>query len=166
MPHNRASAEFIWLAVHLLAIGRGLEMHLFEGLPIEWLMPGMETALKHVATPFGALTFTMKVDESGKSALLEMEPLSDPSCNKIVVHQKGWALTGEIQEIELSSKSQAITIDIRPQNIPSQLPVLGLEAEKAGDDADLESINRHSVREEAVDHSPLDEVYGIGYIDL
>lgn len=114
MPHNWASAEFIRLAVHLLAIDRGNELHLFEGLPGEWVMPGMETSLKHVATPFGALTFTLKVDEPGRSALLEMEPLSDPSCNKIVVHQKGWAWPGETKEIELDpSKNHSIMIKIK-----------------------------------------------------
>lgn len=114
MPHNWASAEFIRLAVHLLALDRGHELHLFEGLPREWVMPGMETSLKDVATPFGALNFTLKVDASGKSALLEIDPLADPSCNKIVVHQKGWALPDETREIELDpSKSHAVTIEIR-----------------------------------------------------
>lgn len=114
MPHNWASAEFIRLAVHLLAIDRGNELHLFEGLPKEWVMPGMETSLKQVATPFGALTFKLKVDELGKSALLNIEPLSDPSCNKIVVHQKRWALPDETKEIELDpSKSHSLLIDIK-----------------------------------------------------
>ena len=43
MPHNWASAEFIRLAVHLLALDRGQEMHLFEGLPTQWTKPGMVT---------------------------------------------------------------------------------------------------------------------------
>ncbi len=77
-------------------------------------MPGMETSLKDVATPFGALTFTLKVDASGRSALLEIEPLADPSCNKIVVHQKGWPLPDETREIELDpSKKQDIMIEIK-----------------------------------------------------
>ena len=33
MPHNWASAEFIRLTVHLLALDRGDELHLLEGLP-------------------------------------------------------------------------------------------------------------------------------------
>ena len=36
MPHNWASAEFIRLTVHLLALDRRDELHLFEGLPVEW----------------------------------------------------------------------------------------------------------------------------------
>ena len=98
----------------MLAIDRGQELHLFEGFPREWVMPGMETSLKQVATPFGALNFTLKVDASGKSALLEIDPLADPSCDKIVVHRKGWALPDETKEIELDpSKSHAVMIEIR-----------------------------------------------------
>ncbi|RIJ50828.1 hypothetical protein D1614_02590 [Maribellus luteus] len=114
MPHNWASAEFIRLAVHLLAIDRGNELHLFEGLPKEWVQAGMETSLKDIATPFGKLSFNLKVDEDGKSAMLKIEPLSDPSCDKIVVHQKGWALDGEASIIELDpSKKQSIKIEIK-----------------------------------------------------
>lgn len=36
MPHNWASAEFIRLAIHLLALDRGNELHLLEGLPAAW----------------------------------------------------------------------------------------------------------------------------------
>jgi hypothetical protein len=107
MPHNWASAEFIRLAVHLLAIDRGYELHLFEG------QPGMETSLENVATPFGALTFNLKVNAPGTSALLTIKPLSDPSCNKIVVHRKNWALPDDTKKIELDpSKSHSIVIDI------------------------------------------------------
>ena len=40
MPHNWASAEFIRLAVHLLALDRGDELHLLEGMPAQWLGAG------------------------------------------------------------------------------------------------------------------------------
>ena len=33
MPHNWASAEFIRLVIHLLALDRGDELHLLEGFP-------------------------------------------------------------------------------------------------------------------------------------
>ncbi len=114
MPHNWASAEFIRLAVHLLEIDRGNQLHLFEGLPEEWVQAGMETSLKDIATPFGKLSFTLKVDDSGKSAMLEIQPLTDPSCDKIVIHQKGWALKDKTSIIELDpSKNHSIKIDIR-----------------------------------------------------
>jgi hypothetical protein len=91
MPHNWASAEFIRLAVHLLALDRGRELHLFEGLPAQWTKPGMVTKLKGTATPFGELTCSLRVAADGKSAALTVEPLSDPSCEKVVVHLGHWA---------------------------------------------------------------------------
>ena len=56
MPHNWASAEFIRLTVHLLALDRGDEMHLLEGMPAQWLGAGMVTRLNGIATPFGPLS--------------------------------------------------------------------------------------------------------------
>ena len=86
MPHNWASAEFIRLVVHLLALDRGDELHLFEGLPAEWAGPGMVTQLNGVATPFGPLTLQLRIAQAGRTAKLHLEPLSDPSCRRVVVH--------------------------------------------------------------------------------
>lgn len=91
MPHNWASAEFIRLAVHLLAIDRGDELHLFEGLPPEWTRPGMTTRLNGIATPFGPLTMELTISREGKSGRLKVEPLASAACKKIVVHLGGWA---------------------------------------------------------------------------
>jgi hypothetical protein len=91
MPHNWASAEFIRLTVHLLEIDRGHELHLFEGLPLEWTKPGMVTRLDGIATPFGKLTMELKIAADGKTARLHVEPLSDATCQRIVVHLAGWA---------------------------------------------------------------------------
>ncbi len=90
MPHNWASAEFIRLAVHLLAIDRGDELHLFEGMPAEWLGAGMKTALHEITTPFGPVSFTLQVDASGKTADLRIEPLPDAACRAVVVHLAEW----------------------------------------------------------------------------
>jgi hypothetical protein len=86
MPHNWASAEFIRLVVHVLALDRGDELHLLEGLPVEWTKPGMVTKLDGIATPFGRLTMELKIAGDGKSVRLKVEPLSDSSCRKIIVH--------------------------------------------------------------------------------
>jgi hypothetical protein len=91
MPHNWASAEFVRLAVHLLAIDRGSELHLLQGLPTAWTRPGMVTRLDGVATPFGPLHMTLAVDEDGRSARLTVEPLPAGDCRRIVVHRAGWA---------------------------------------------------------------------------
>jgi hypothetical protein len=90
MPHNWASAEFIRLTVHLLALDRGHELHLFEGLPAEWTRPGMLTRLDRIATPFGPLTMELKIAPDGKSASLHVEPLAEASCTRVVVHCGSW----------------------------------------------------------------------------
>ncbi|MGA7703011.1 MAG: hypothetical protein WCB27_25730 [Thermoguttaceae bacterium] len=93
MPHNWASAEFIRLTVHLLALDRNDEMHLFEGLPPQWTRPGMVTQLDKIVTPFGPLTCSLHVSDDGSKATLKVEPLSDATCKRIVVHLSPWATT-------------------------------------------------------------------------
>ncbi len=85
MPHNWASAEFIRLTTHLLELDRGDELHLLEGLPAQWLKAGMATRLNGVLTPFGPLRMTLQVDQQGKTATLEVEPLA-ANCKSVVVH--------------------------------------------------------------------------------
>lgn len=111
MPHNWASAEFIRLAIHLLAIDRGNELHLFEGLPHEWLQPGMITSLNEITTPFGKLSFTLEVDKEGKTASLQMDKITDPSCHSVYVHLKGWASANGKEVIRLDpTKCHRITL--------------------------------------------------------
>ncbi|WP_165021650.1 hypothetical protein [Dysgonomonas sp. ZJ279] len=114
MPHNWGSAEFVRLTVHLLALDRGNEMHLLEGLPAEWLQAGMETSLKDIATPFGKLSFTLKVNEAGNEANLTIDKLTDSSCIGIYVHLGEWAKNKESNTIKLNpSKSNSLTIALR-----------------------------------------------------
>jgi hypothetical protein len=94
MPDVLAAVEFIRMMGQLLAFERGQELHLFEGLPPQWLGPGMVTRLNGMGTMFGPLTLELKVDSDGKSARLKVEPLRSPECRKIVVH-----LGGKIQEL-------------------------------------------------------------------
>jgi hypothetical protein len=117
MPHNWASAEFIRLTVHLLEMDRGEELHLFEGLPVEWTKPGMITELNGIATPFGRLTMKLKIARDGKTASLRIDPLTDPTCNKIIVHLSGWASDKKNDVIELDAKNQHdITIPLAPKS--------------------------------------------------
>lgn len=104
MPHNWASAELIRLTTHLLALDRGDELHLLEGLPPEWARPNMSTRLAGIATPFGKLTMELHVAADGKSAHLHVEPLAEPSCKKVVVHLAGWSGRSEKDVIELDPK--------------------------------------------------------------
>ncbi len=108
MPHNWASAEFVRLAVHLLALDRGDELHLFEGLPVEWTRPRMVTKLNAVATPFGPLTMELKIADDGRTAMLRVEPLADPSCKRIVVHLGRWASREEGARIELNPQQASV----------------------------------------------------------
>jgi hypothetical protein len=85
MPHNWASAEFIRLAVHLLALDRGDELHLLEGFPPEWAGPGRVTRLSGVATPFGPLHMTVRGQRKGTRATLTVQPLG-ANCKALVVH--------------------------------------------------------------------------------
>lgn len=90
MPHNWASAEFIRLVVHLLQLDRGNELHLLKGIPHEWLAPGMLTALRNIATPFGQLTFELQVSPDGRYADLSIKPLTDKSCKALIIHTGDW----------------------------------------------------------------------------
>jgi hypothetical protein len=85
MPHNWASAEFIRLTIHLLALDRGDELHLLEGFPREWAGPGMVTRLRGVATPFGPLDMTVQADQKGQTVKLSVKPLA-ANCKAVIVH--------------------------------------------------------------------------------
>ncbi len=113
MPHNWASAAFIRLAVHLLAVDRGDELHLLEGLPVEWARPGMITRLDGIRTPFGPLAMTLAVAADGESARLRVKRLADPSCKRIVVHLDGWAAPKEPGGTRTITLSPAADNDMR-----------------------------------------------------
>ncbi len=113
MPHNWASAEFLRLVVHMLALDRGNELHLFEGLPIEWIQPGMTIKLRDIATPFGNLSLSLDIDREGEYGLLQIERLSDLSCTGIYVHQPD-KLSKEMKPIKLDSKKKhSLKINIK-----------------------------------------------------
>jgi len=88
MPHNWASAEFIRLAVHLLALDRGDELHLLEGFPREWTGAGMVARLNGIATPFGPLHLEVKADKHGRVLTVSVKPLA-ANCKAVVVHMPG-----------------------------------------------------------------------------
>jgi hypothetical protein len=113
MPHNWASALFAGLAVHLLALDRGNELHLLEGFPPEWRQAGMQTRLKDIATPFGKLSFILQVNANGTEATLTADPLPDPACKGIYVHLGDWATADGAQDAILkldARKSNTVTL--------------------------------------------------------
>jgi hypothetical protein len=66
----------------------------------------MVTKLEGIATPFGPLGMELKVADDGASAHLNLQPLGDPSCRKIVVHLGGWASPRADAAIELEAGSE------------------------------------------------------------
>jgi hypothetical protein len=91
MPHNWASAEFIRLARHCLALERGRDLHLCEGLPASWIQPNAITRLRHVETDFGPMSLELKVAGDARSAELRLEAPPRTPPEKIVLHLDHWS---------------------------------------------------------------------------
>lgn len=98
MPHNWGSAEFVRQVRYMLALERGKELHLFEGLPAEWTRPGMVTLMDRVATEFGPISFSLAVAADGKKAKLTLDVPKRTRPEKVVVHLDGWSgRTGTVE---------------------------------------------------------------------
>jgi hypothetical protein len=91
MPHNWASAEFVRLIRHLLVLERGDELHLLEGLPVEWVKAGMTTRLREVATEFGPISLEVRVSQDGSKATVRVEPPRRNPARRVVIHREGWS---------------------------------------------------------------------------
>jgi hypothetical protein len=87
-PHNWASAEFIRMIRHFIALERGKELHLFEALPPTWVKPGMKTALKDIYTEFGILDVDLVVSKDGKKADINvsLESTDHQLPSSVVIH--------------------------------------------------------------------------------
>jgi hypothetical protein len=108
MPHNWASAEFVRLTTHLLAIDRGNELHLLEGLPPQWAKPGARTTLNGIATPFGNLNMEVAVDKTGKTATIKVKKLTGSDLKKVIIHLKG--LTRKDKTVEWDGKTDFVKL--------------------------------------------------------
>lgn len=86
MPHNWASGEFIRLIRNLLILERGRELHLLEGMPHTWTMPGKQTKLVNIPTSFGATSVSVDMAEDGQSARITIDPPRRDPPDKIAVH--------------------------------------------------------------------------------
>ncbi len=78
MPHNWGSAEFIRLAIHLLAFERGDELLLLAGLPSSWTGPAILTGHP---TRFGPLDLRVgELEPEGRSLVVDLgEPTWQPA---------------------------------------------------------------------------------------
>ncbi|MBN2506861.1 MAG: hypothetical protein JXQ71_09225 [Verrucomicrobia bacterium] len=91
MPHNWASAEFIRLVRHCLALERGNELHLFQGFPAAWARPGAVTRMHGIATEFGPLSLEFTVARDGRSGVLHLTPPRRTPPARILWHLGPWA---------------------------------------------------------------------------
>jgi hypothetical protein len=94
----------------MLALDRDDELHLFEGLPKEWVRPGMVTKLDGIATPFGMLYLTLEADHRGKTARLKVKKLAANPPDKIVVHLDQWTSGPPDRAIVFTGDSSIDTI--------------------------------------------------------
>lgn len=106
MPHNWASAEFIRLVRHLLVLERGEELHLCEGLPAEWVRPGMTTRLNGIQTDFGPVSLEIAVPAGGGEAQVKVSPPTRNPAAKVVLHLAGWTPAGGLRELPARAPSQ------------------------------------------------------------
>ena len=109
MPHNWASAEFIRLAFHLVAMERGRELHLLHGVPREWLENGKTIAVRGAVTDFGSLT--LRVCSKTNESLLEIEPLGE-GCESLVIHRTAWDAEAAPWRLD-PTKSHRLTIPLQ-----------------------------------------------------
>lgn len=120
MPHHWGSVEFIRQVRFMLALERGSELHLLEGLPSAWTKPGMVTRLEGVLTDFGSLSFALRVSPEGKKAALDLDVPSRVRPARVVLHLDGWSggsgtldlpTQGHVQrEIELATHASGSPI--------------------------------------------------------
>ena len=105
MPHNWASAEFIRLVRHLLALERGDELHLFEGLPAAWIRPGKTVRLRGILTEFGPLSLELSTAADGSKATLSLDPPRRDPPKRIVLHRSGWSAAAGTMELPTDAPS-------------------------------------------------------------
>lgn len=98
MPHNWASAEFIRLTRHCLALERGSELHLFEGFSAKWAQPGAVTKMQGIVTEFGPLSLQFRVAKNGTTGELRLWPPMRNPPERILLHLDHWSgLSGTME---------------------------------------------------------------------
>lgn len=101
MPCNCSGAEIIPLVRNMLVLERGTELHLLEGLPSKWVMPGSATQLKNVPTEFGPVSLSIWVSPEGRDACIKFTPPARVRPSRIVLHLGGWS--GKPGTLDLSA---------------------------------------------------------------
>ncbi len=115
MPHNWASAEFIRLVRHLLILERGDELHLAEGVPHAWVVPGKPIRAAGVVTEFGPMRMEIRVAQEGTKAVVDLDPPRRNPPRRIVLHLDGWSGGRGAVELPVDTPShREVPLDLRP----------------------------------------------------
>jgi hypothetical protein len=113
MPHNWASAEFIRMVVHMIELDHGKNLHLFEGLPKQWVKAGATTKLNGIRTPFGAINLSLAVNDKGDNAKLNLQFLESGNLPENVVISKSSWMNGGTDETVKGAQSISMNIAIK-----------------------------------------------------
>ncbi len=88
MPHNWASAELIRYVRHSLILEREGSLHLFAGLPVEWIKAGGTVQVKSMPTSFGEMS--LKLVSGDSCSVLSLEgPTRNPP-DTVWIHMDAW----------------------------------------------------------------------------
>lgn len=94
-PHCFASAMMVHLPAAMLAYDRLDTLHLLGSVPAEWLGPGAVNRLDGWRTGAGTVTLALTVSTDGKTATLQVQPISRADKKiKIVLHTRSLQLAG------------------------------------------------------------------------
>ena len=69
MPHNWTSAELVCLLRDIFVVEEDGGLTLGKGVPDAWLLPGQSFGVRDMPTAYGAVSYTVRVDEQGAAAL-------------------------------------------------------------------------------------------------
>lgn len=95
MPHTWHSTVFVRMAINLLALDHGDDLHLLGAIPAEWLRPGATASLNDVATVAGPLTLTLAVSRDGRTATLRTSAVGTTTTpGHLLVHTRSLARAG------------------------------------------------------------------------
>jgi hypothetical protein len=106
-PHNFTSTMMVHLPASMLAYERMSVVHLLGAVPSEWLTAGAVNRLDRYRTAAGTVTLALTVSADGKTATLNVEPISrSDKAIKIQLHTASLRAAG----FEISSKDEAIEL--------------------------------------------------------
>ncbi len=85
MADAEAAAFFVQTVRSFIVRERGRTLHLLDGLPAAWLVPGARTAITRGGSLFGPVTLSLEVSRDGGTARIRVEPISG-AAERVVLH--------------------------------------------------------------------------------